>query len=181
MEDNYEEILSSDPFEEEQKHIHRAQIESMTGFEDINCLMFEEVESKIYGKGKIVFIHDEYKIIEVMFKNGGNRSFSVPTAFEKGLKFVDKATQKKIEKLLKKEKKFLENYKPSHKYDPVEDTKYYKSIEEELDKLIRENIGDGGHIGYCHLYWAEKKRILKTKYGIEWKCPSELNPQILFD
>ena len=38
-----------------------------------------------------------------------------------------------------------------------------------------------GQIGYCHECWETKKRILKEKYGIEWKTPSEMNPDILFD
>ena len=35
--------------------------------------------------------------------------------------------------------------------------------------------------GFCHKLWAEKKRILREKYGIQWKSPSDMNPEILFD
>ena len=35
--------------------------------------------------------------------------------------------------------------------------------------------------GYCHRLWAETKRILREKYGLDWKTPSEMNPGVLFD
>jgi len=31
------------------------------------------------------------------------------------------------------------------------------------------------------LFWGEKKRILKEKYGINWKTPAELNPETMYD
>ena len=54
-------------------------------------------------------------------------------------------------------------------------------IEEEVEKKVVKKIGEGGYLGYCHSYWAEKKRILKEDYGIDWKTPGELNPEVLFD
>lgn len=66
-------------------------------------------------------------------------------------------------------------------YDEVEDTLPYKMISDELDELIKKEIGPGGYMGYCHLYWATKKQILKEKYGIEWHSPAELNPHVMFD
>jgi hypothetical protein len=38
-----------------------------------------------------------------------------------------------------------------------------------------------GHLGAIHLYWDEKKRILKEKYSIDWMTPAELNPNICYD
>lgn len=65
--------------------------------------------------------------------------------------------------------------------DPVEKTAQYIMIREELEREIKAQIGKGGYLGYCHVYWAVKKRILKEKYGIDWKSPAELNPHIRFD
>jgi hypothetical protein len=31
------------------------------------------------------------------------------------------------------------------------------------------------------MFWAEKKRILNQKYGINWKTPPEMNPEVIFD
>ena len=67
------------------------------------------------------------------------------------------------------------------KHDPFEDTREYELIKEELDALIKQEIGEGGYMGYCHRYWGAKKRILKEKYGVEWSSPSELNSQVMFD
>ena len=36
-------------------------------------------------------------------------------------------------------------------------------------------------MGYCHAFWGAKKRILKDKYGIDWKPPAETNPRCKFD
>ncbi len=35
--------------------------------------------------------------------------------------------------------------------------------------------------GFCHGYWNCKKKILKDDYGIDWKTPDEMNPEICFD
>lgn len=35
-----------------------------------------------------------------------------------------------------------------------------------------------GELGFCHIVWETKKRILKEKYGMEWKTPAEENPDI---
>lgn len=65
--------------------------------------------------------------------------------------------------------------------DPIEKTKEYRQIQEELEKAIIEKIGKGGYMGYCHIYWITKKRILREKYNMDWKSPAELNPRVLFD
>lgn len=67
------------------------------------------------------------------------------------------------------------------KEDPVMYTDAYLKIELELERLIREEIGEGGYMGFCHEYWWTKKRILKERYGIEWKSPVDLNPMVNFD
>lgn len=36
-------------------------------------------------------------------------------------------------------------------------------------------------LGSCHWIWAEKKRILKEKYGIIWYAPSEVNTDCIYD
>ena len=36
-------------------------------------------------------------------------------------------------------------------------------------------------MGFCHAFWGEKKRILKEKYGINWKTPAEENPGKIYD
>ena len=36
-------------------------------------------------------------------------------------------------------------------------------------------------MGFCFEFWAVKQRILREKYGIEWKTPAEMNPNSIFD
>lgn len=66
-------------------------------------------------------------------------------------------------------------------YDPVEDTEEFKRIADEVDKKVVEIVGPNLGDGYCHLFWAEKKQILKEEYGIDWKSPAEMNMNITFD
>ncbi len=69
-------------------------------------------------------------------------------------------------------------------HDPIEETPEYQKIEKELEKLIEQRLGDRYHqrpFGFCHIYWDVKKEILKEEFGIDWKSPDELNPNIIFD
>ena len=86
-----------------------------------------------------------------------------------------------IEILSEDEDSGLGEFINDDKVDMVEYSYQYSTIKDELEELIVKEIGSGGYLGYCHLYWATKKRILKEKYSIDWKSPSELNPHILYD
>lgn len=44
-----------------------------------------------------------------------------------------------------------------------------------------ENHPFKGEMGFCHIYWPTRKRILKEKYNIDWKTPPEENPGVLYD
>lgn len=35
--------------------------------------------------------------------------------------------------------------------------------------------------GSCHILWGRQQRILQEKYGISWRSPAEMNPDIIFD
>ena len=97
---------------------------------------------------------------------------------------INKVDNEKIKELMKyvpKKIKEVQRSRSSHKYDPVEDTEEYLKVKDEVDKLAQEAVGNFRGLGTCHIFWRAKKQILKEKYGIEWKCPTELNPDILFD
>ena len=55
-----------------------------------------------------------------------------------------------------------------------------KAAELEAEQLLAEHPLRG-KIGFCHLHWATMQRILREKYGIDWKSPPEMNPHVLFD
>ena len=54
-------------------------------------------------------------------------------------------------------------------------------LEQEVDQKVKDEIGDGDYMGYCHEFWQAKKRILHDEYGIDWKTPAEQYPSIIFD
>ncbi|MBQ6276530.1 MAG: FHA domain-containing protein [Bacteroidales bacterium] len=69
-------------------------------------------------------------------------------------------------------------------YDKVELTDEYKSVIDEVEIEVDGKLKNHPrykHMGYCHIFWGTKKKILKDKYGISWRTPSELNPNIIFD
>lgn len=87
-------------------------------------------------------------------------------------------------KKLKIKKRFLTySAEDGLRFSLVDKCKDYLDIKEQLDIEIKKEIGDklDYGLGYCHLYWETKKRILKEKYNIEWLSPAELNPMVCFD
>ena len=72
----------------------------------------------------------------------------------------------------------------SLRHDPVEDnpavqpTLRLAGLEAEQELAAR---GITPQFGYCHAYWYTKQRILKDKYGITWRTPAEMNPNVAFD
>jgi hypothetical protein len=68
--------------------------------------------------------------------------------------------------------------------DPLEiDSRYQQAFKEAEIKteqeLKRRNIEP--QLGYCHVFWQTKKRILRRDYKIDWKTPAELNPWTSYD
>ena len=65
---------------------------------------------------------------------------------------------------------------------PLDHSKHFAAIIEHVDKLADDETGSAGdETGSCHLFWAAKKRILKTQFGLDWESPADLNPNVLFD
>ena len=65
--------------------------------------------------------------------------------------------------------------------DAVEYSDRYLLIEREMETLVRAETGEGDYLGFCHLFWEVKKRVLWEKFGIEWHSPSDRNPGVIFD
>lgn len=65
--------------------------------------------------------------------------------------------------------------------DPVEYTDEYLSVEPEMERIIRAEVGEGGYLGFVHEYDSVKKRVLNERYGIEWKTTRERYPGLLID
>ena len=65
--------------------------------------------------------------------------------------------------------------------DETEYSDYYLLIEREMETLVRAETGKGGYLGFCHEYWTAKKKVLREKYGIDWRSPAERHPHIIYD
>jgi hypothetical protein len=70
------------------------------------------------------------------------------------------------------------------KVDPIEDNPAVRPFLQLADQEAEAELatcGIGQEFGSCHTFWHTKKRILKEKYGIDWRTPAEMNPHIAFD
>lgn len=182
------EILSRDNYELDNKifreEIRESEIKNLKNLKKPTCLLGETVIHPTYGKGIAFEFGEDFKYIEIMFNVVGAKKFIFPEAFNMVLKFENEKTQKKMEELMKDIPKRIREPKRSHSgliYDPVEDTEEYLKIEDEVNKLAQERMGNIRGIGSCYIFWRAKKQILKEKYGIDWKSPSELNLHVMFD
>ena len=65
--------------------------------------------------------------------------------------------------------------------DPVELTPEYLAIRYELEEKIDDALEhERGYYDYCKEYWMAKRMILRSDYGIRWKSPAALNPNVEF-
>lgn len=83
---------------------------------------------------------------------------------------------------------FTQKLKPGRVASDKEIKKIFDEIEPEIDAALMEQglltIKDGDKqyaLGACHSVWGMQKRILRERYGIDWKTPAERNPHITFD
>lgn len=69
-------------------------------------------------------------------------------------------------------------------HDPVEDDPRHAAVFRTIDGEVKALLADHpqrGSEGSVTIYWDTKKRLLREKYGIDWRSPGELNPHVLFD
>ena len=82
--------------------------------------------------------------------------------------------------------KILEKFKERKNNKLCE--KYLKAIENEVDQIMKSEgllkiNQDGKKIpvrGSCHRRWAIEKRIIKERYGMDYKTPQERRPNWRF-
>lgn len=70
------------------------------------------------------------------------------------------------------------------KHDSIEDKEEYKEVFQKVKIEVEKKLNDKGikrGLGYIHVYEKHKKKLLKEKYGIEWKTTQEMNPEIRID
>lgn len=73
---------------------------------------------------------------------------------------------------------------PDINYDPIINTLRFRLanllVSIELYFRFRKDPNKG-KLGFCIDYWQAKKELLKRRYGIDWKTPPQLNPDVYFD
>jgi len=66
-------------------------------------------------------------------------------------------------------------------FDSKESDPAYKEIFAGADKSAERAVGNVPRDSdFVFHFWEEKKRILKSEYGIDWESPAELNPHISY-
>ncbi len=69
--------------------------------------------------------------------------------------------------------------------DPLEDLPQFRTAFDDASQLAEEKArlyrAARGPLGAIHIFWAEKQRVLREKYGLGWKTPGELNPSVNYD
>lgn len=67
-------------------------------------------------------------------------------------------------------------------HDPIERDPEIAPLIDEADRITQKELAnEKRRMGFCHLYWRTKKRVLKEQFGIDWKTPAEMNPGVMFD
>lgn len=76
---------------------------------------------------------------------------------------------------------YCSKYEKMLKFDPVERTERWEEVIYEVEKECAEILKDESKgMGFCFAYWSTKSAVL-SKYGIEWRSPSSMNPRVHFD
>ena len=69
------------------------------------------------------------------------------------------------------------------RHDPLEDDPEIKKIidaaREEATATVSQRHSP--RLGFCQVVWQVQKKILKEKYGIDWKSPQQMNPHKRYD
>lgn len=67
------------------------------------------------------------------------------------------------------------------KRDPVEWTKEWEEVIDEADRIAYEEIRDlPDGMGWCFAFWHARANALR-QFGIQWRSPSVMNPNVMFD
>lgn len=69
-------------------------------------------------------------------------------------------------------------------YDPIEDEPEYATAFATAADEAKASVqiqGLANRRGSSHLLWAEKAKILRERFDIQWFSPREMNPFVTFD
>ncbi len=74
-------------------------------------------------------------------------------------------------------------YDHHYRVDPAEDDPQLATVLLRATLEVDSELAgqDRNVMGFCHLLWPTKQPILRERYGVEWRTPVEMNPEVLFD
>ena len=65
---------------------------------------------------------------------------------------------------------------------PLDSHPHFTAVMALANELAEAEVGDSAsEMGGCHRIWATKKQILKSRFGLDWESPADLNPDVFFD
>ncbi len=70
------------------------------------------------------------------------------------------------------------------RHSPIENYTKVKKLIKAAETEAEYSMEQDGTIkldGACHILWGRQQKILKEKYGIKWRSPDEMNPDVMFD
>ena len=78
------------------------------------------------------------------------------------------------------EYKRISRYGPHYRVDPAEDDPALATVLLRATLEVDAELAgeDRTEMGFCHLLWRTKQRILRERYGVEWSRPDQLNTGI---
>jgi len=66
--------------------------------------------------------------------------------------------------------------------DPIESDPQIQPLLIEAERLAEERLaGHAQGLGFCHVLWRTKQRILADRFQIVWFSPADLNRDCIFD
>jgi hypothetical protein len=70
---------------------------------------------------------------------------------------------------------------PGTRHDAIERASAHKDVFDSIDQEVDEILADEQKgLGFIHSFWHTKQELLKEKYSIDWRPPSDLNPLTSF-
>ena len=98
---------------------------------------------------------------------------------EKNLKYLEKLKDYVNPSLRRYD--YCKKYDIKELFDSVERTPEWENvIDRVLEECSKRFKDERRYLGFCHSYWSFKGSVL-YKYGINWRDPSEMNPDIKYD
>ena len=68
------------------------------------------------------------------------------------------------------------------RHDPIEYSVEYEKIEDEMEKKVEKLLADEQRgLGFCHIAWRVKHRVLRDCYGIWWRSVKDMHPSDCYE